>query len=149
MVIGMMGDSCTGKSTIAAALLERLGGEITSGKDYLRLAKNENIAGKLFQKKLSDAMTDGNIIYVISEKEQLSFLPEQAVRVLVTASLDTIKARFAERMNGNLPEPVARMLERKYGLFEAEPHDLHIAGDEADVQEACERIIALVSKKDV
>lgn len=144
MVIGIVGDSCTGKSTIAQLLGKQLDAEVVSGKDYLRLAKNEYMAGVLFRKKLCSAMAEENIIYVISEKEQMSFLPENAVRVLVTASLDTVKARFAQRMNGNLPEPVARMLEKKYGLFEKEAYHLRIAGDETNVQEACEKILKLL-----
>jgi len=146
MLIGMMGDSCTGKSTIAKILGKRLDAEVVSGKDYLRLAKNEQMAGVLFRKKLCNAMAEGNIIYVISEKEQLSFLPEKAVRILVTASLDTVKARFAQRMNGSLPEPVARMLEKKYGLFEQETYHLRIANDEMDAEEACKKILQLLKQ---
>lgn len=146
MVIGMMGDSCAGKSTIAKILGNQLDAEVVSGKDYLRLAKSEQIAGALFRKKLRSAMTEGNIIYVISEKDQLPFLPENAIRILVTASLDTIKVRFAQRMNGNLPEPVARMLEKKYGLFEQEAYHLRIASDETNAQEACEKILKLLKQ---
>ena len=36
MVIAIFGESCTGKSTLARALKERLGGEVYTGKDYLR-----------------------------------------------------------------------------------------------------------------
>lgn len=39
MVIAIFGESCTGKSTLARALKERLGGEVYTGKDYLRMAK--------------------------------------------------------------------------------------------------------------
>ena len=52
MVITLFGDSCTGKSTIAAALSQTLSAEIFSGKDYLKLAKSESIATALFKKKL-------------------------------------------------------------------------------------------------
>lgn len=48
-------------------------------------------------------MTGDDLIYVITEKEHLSFLPDGAVRVLVTAELDTIKERFKARMHGVLP----------------------------------------------
>ena len=40
MVIGIFGESCTGKTTLANAIKEKLGGEVFSGKDYLRLSKN-------------------------------------------------------------------------------------------------------------
>lgn len=56
----------------------------------------------------------------------MALLPDSALRVLVTAELDTIKARFAQRMGGQLPPPVAQMLERKHGCFDGEPHDIHI-----------------------
>ena len=52
MVIALFGDSCTGKSTIAAALAPSLSAEVFSGKDYLKLAKSESMAAALFQKKL-------------------------------------------------------------------------------------------------
>ena len=91
MVIGIIGESCTGKSTLAKKLQSILGADIYTGKDYLRLAKNENMAKKLFQKQLEAAMCGPNIIYVISEKEHLTLLPDKAIRILVTADLDVIK----------------------------------------------------------
>ena len=44
MVIGIFGESCTGKSTLAERISAGLSCEVFTGKDYLRLAKNENIA---------------------------------------------------------------------------------------------------------
>ena len=44
MVIGIIGENCTGKSTLAEEIQKRLGGEIVTGKDYLRLAKSEAMA---------------------------------------------------------------------------------------------------------
>lgn len=143
MVIALFGDSCTGKSTIAAALAARLSAEVYSGKDYLKLAKSESVAAALFRKKLSG---DEPIIYVISETEQLALLPQGCVRVLVTASLETVKARFARRMHGNLPAPVAAMLERKYGQFTLHPHDLLLDTEETSPEEAAAQIEALWQK---
>lgn len=114
MVIALFGDSCTGKSSIAAVLAERVSAEVFSGKDYLRLAKSESMAAALFKKKLAGEET---IVYVISEMSQLSLLPEKCFRVLVAAGLETVKARFAQRMHGELPAPVAAMLERKHGAY--------------------------------
>lgn len=142
MVIALFGDSCTGKSTIAEELSAQISAKVYSGKDYLKLAKSESMAAALFKKKLEGTET---IIYVISEKEQLALLPDRCVRVLVTASLETIKTRFAARMHGNLPAPVAAMLERKYGQFVAEPHDLRIDTDLTPSDEACGRILPLVN----
>lgn len=143
MVVGIIGESCVGKSTLAEALREKLGAEVITGKDYLRLAKNEAIAKKLFQKKLADALTGGHIIYVVSEREQLELLPEGAVRVLMTADLELIEARFARRMRGSLPDPVKAMLEKKHGIFDGEKHDLSIHNS-ANVSEACARILEMV-----
>ena len=109
MVIGIIGESCTWKSTLADRLKTQLGAEVYTGKDYLRLAKNEAIAKRLFQNKLEEAIYGAHIVYVISEMEHLPLLPATAFRILVTAELDVIKERFAKRMRGNLPAPVAMM----------------------------------------
>ena len=140
MVIGIFGESCTGKSTLAEKITTSFPCEVFTGKDYLRLAKNENIAKVIFQKKLTAAVSCENIIYVISEKEHLSLLPEGALRILVTADLELIKSRFAKRMRGNLPAPVAAMLENKHGCFDAEPHDIHVVSGETDLDEVCRQI---------
>ena len=142
MVIGIFGESCTGKSTLAEKIAGSLPCEVFTGKDYLRLAKNENIAKVMFQKKLTAAVNGDNVIYVISEKEHLSLLPEGAFRVLVTAELETIKARFAQRMHGNLPAPVAMMLEKKHGCFDGQPHDIHIVSGETDLDAVVAQILA-------
>ena len=141
MVIGIFGESCTGKSTLAEKNAASLPCEIFTGKDYLRLAKNENIAKVMFQKKLTSAVNGEHIIYVISEKEHLSLLPEGTLRILVTADLELIKARFAQRMRGNLPAPVAAMLEKKHGCFDSEPYEIHVISDESDLDEVVSRIM--------
>jgi ABC-type dipeptide/oligopeptide/nickel transport system ATPase component len=141
MVIGIFGESCTGKSTIAEKLKELIKVQIYTGKDYLRLEKNEVAAKQAFQKKLSEAIKGENIIYVISEKEHLSLLPEGCIRVLVTADLEIIKARFAQRMHGNLPAPVEAMLEKKHGCFDEEPCDIHIISGQDNIADACEKIL--------
>lgn len=143
MVIGIFGESCTGKSTLADRLKELLCAEVFSGRDYLRLAKNEVMAKKLFEKKLSQALTGPHVIYVISEQEHLALLPEGAVRILVSADLDTIKQRFAQRMRGSLPAPVAAMLEKKHGCFDAQPHNLHFIFGETDPHALCQAVLAL------
>ena len=112
MVIAIIGESCTGKSTLAEKLKDLLHAEVYTGKDYLRLAKNEATAKKLFQKRLDEASDGQSVIYVISEKEHLPLLPQKAFRVLVTADLDVIQEMFAQRIGGELPAPVAAMLEK-------------------------------------
>ena len=133
MVIGIFGESCTGKSTLAEKLAVKHNAVVFTGKDYLRLAKNEAIAKKLFQKKLAEAVTGENLIYVIAEKPLLDLLPEGCIRILVTADLNTIKERFAVRMRGTLPLPVASMVERNHGVFDAVPHDHHVISGVTDV----------------
>ena len=142
MIIGIFGESCTGKSTLAEKIAASIPCEVFTGKDYLRLAKNENIAKEMFRKKLNAAVTGENIIYVISEKEHLSLLPEGAFRILVTADLELIKSRFAQRMRGNLPTPVAAMLERKHGCFGAEQYDIHVVSGETDLDAVVTQINA-------
>lgn len=137
MVIGIIGESCTGKSTLAEKLRSLLDAEVYTGKDYLRLAKNDSIAKKLFQKKLEEAVSGPHIIYVVSEKEHLPLLPDGAWRILVTADLDIIKERFAQRMRGSLPAPVAAMLERNHGCFDAERCDIHVVSGEYDLDAVC------------
>lgn len=133
MLFVIFGESCTGKSTLAQKIAVEIPAEILTGKDYLRLAKNEEIAKKLFVRKLQESVSGENLIYVIAEKEHLRLIPEGAVRILVTADIDTIKERFAKRMGGNLPAPVATMLERKHGCLDNEPCDFRVNADDADL----------------
>ncbi|MDE7352397.1 MAG: hypothetical protein K2O06_05025 [Acetatifactor sp.] len=135
MVIGIFGESCTGKSALADKLKESINAQVYTGRDYLRLAKNEAAAKQNFQTKLREAINGENIIYVISEKELLPLLPDGCIRVLVTADLELIKTRFAERMHGNLPAPVAAMLERKHGCFDMEPHDIHVISEHTNIDD--------------
>ena len=147
MVIGIFGESCTGKSTLADQIAAILPCEIVTGKDYLRLAKSESMARALFQKKLAAAVDGEHILYVIAEPEHLSLLPEGALRVLVTAELDTIKERFAQRMRGNLPPPVAAMLERKHGCFDVVPHAFHVISGQTDTDAVAAEIANRVTAK--
>lgn len=132
MVIAIFGESCTGKSTLADKLSSAINAEVFTGKDYLRMAKNESIAKVMFQKKLAAAVDGEHVVYVISETEHLTLLPEGALRILVSADIDLIKSRFAQRMHGSLPAPVAAMLEKKHGCFDSVPHDLHVVSGETD-----------------
>lgn len=142
MLIVIFGESCTGKSTLAEKVKERLGGEVCTGKDYLRLAKSEAEAKALFREKMTRAIEGESLIWVIAEKEHLALVPEGAVRVLVTAELETIQERFAKRMGGQLPPPVAAMLEKKHGCFDSEAHDFHVISGETDMEKICEQLAA-------
>jgi len=68
-----MGPSCSGKSSTAEELKKLTDAQIYSGKDYLRMDKNENNAWKLFEERLKEGcnnkdLNSKSIIYVISEK---------------------------------------------------------------------------------
>ena len=130
MNICIFGESCVGKSTLAKKLQARTGATVYTGKDYLRLAKNEADATAKFRTLLQE---EDNIIYVTTEPSELSLLPDNCLRILMTEELDVIKERFAQRMRGHLPAPVETMLEKKHGIFDAMPHDLHFHGANADI----------------
>lgn len=119
MLIAIIGENCVGKSTLADKINEKLGAKIFSGKDYLRLEKSPTAAMETFKATLQASVDGDNIIYIITEKEHIQFLPEGAFKIVLTAELDVIKARFKERMRGNLPMPVEKMLEAKHGMYDA------------------------------
>ena len=138
MVIGIIGENCSGKSTLAEKIKNKMGAEVISGKDYLRMAKSPSAAEALFREKLKRAVSEENLIYVISEPEQVKLLPEGAIRILVKADLDTIKERFKARMRGTLPPPVEKMLEKKHGMFDDGEYDFVFDGVTGDAEELCE-----------
>ena len=118
MLIAIIGENCVGKSTLANKINEKFKGKIYSGKDYLRLEKSPTLAETSFKKLLNGAVDGENVIYIITEKEHLAFLPENAFKIVVTADIQTIKERFKERMRGILPPPVEKMLEQKHGVYD-------------------------------
>lgn len=143
MLIALIGESCTGKSTLAAEIKKALGADVYSGKDYLRFAKSETDAKAAFAARLCERAAGKNehAVYVISEPEHLALLPQDCLRVLVTASLETIKTRFAARMGGRLPPPVEAMLTKKHGQFDAVPHEFAVDSDAEPAAEAAARIL--------
>ena len=129
MLIAIIGENCVGKSTLAKKLAEKIGAAVYSGKDYLRLAKNPAVAMETFKATLAASVNGENIIYMITEKEHIELLPAGAFRIVLTAELETIKARFRERMRGNLPMPVEKMLEAKHGMYDGLTCDLKLDGN--------------------
>lgn len=140
MVIGIIGENCSGKSTLANKIKEALGAEIITGKDYLRMAKTESEALALFKEKLDRAMLGDNVIYVISEPEHIDLLPAGAIKILVSADIDTIRERFKARMRGNLPAPVAQMLEKKHWMFDSGSYDYHYDGASGNPAALCDAL---------
>ena len=145
MVIGIIGENCTGKSTLANELSKTVKAEIITGKDYLRMAKSESEATALFKKRLEQAMSGENIIYVISEKDQIDLLPEGAIRILVVADLESIKERFRTRMHGNLPKPVEEMLEKKHGMFDGGDYDFRFNSSQDALEDICKAVNEKIS----
>lgn len=137
MLIGIIGENCSGKSTLASSIRKEIGAEVITGKDYLRMARSESESVALFKKKLLEAVSGENIIYVISEPEHIKLLPDGAVKILVYADIDTIKERFKVRMHGNLPAPVAQMLEKKHGIFDEGTYDYRFDGVNDDATYLC------------
>ena len=129
MLIAIIGENCVGKSTLANKINERLEAKIFSGKDYLRLEKNPSAAMETFETILKASVNGDNIIYLITEQEHIPLLPDGAFRIVLTAELDVIKARFKERMRGNLPTPVEKMLEAKHGMYDSLDCNLKLDGN--------------------
>ena len=148
MVIGIFGASCTGKSSVAKEIEKRTNAKVFSGKDYLRGAASEDEAKKRFVDLLSSNETGNDfIVYIITEKEHLTFLPKNAIRVYMTADIETIKERFAKRMNGNLPLPVAVMIEKKHTLFDDETYDMKIENVDLNISDICDNILDICRVK--
>ena len=130
MVIAIIGENCTGKSTLADRLKADFNATVYTGKDYLRLAKSPTEAEVVFKNMLAHSVQGENIIYIISESEHLRLLPEKCFKILVTAPLEVIKERFAARMRGILPPPVAAMLEKNHGKFDNIACDFHYSSSD-------------------
>ncbi|MGB4589548.1 MAG: hypothetical protein WBI17_10000 [Clostridiaceae bacterium] len=141
MVICFIGESCTGKSAAADEIQMETGAKIFTGKDYLKLAKNEEEAKKAFRRLLESQVNETEmVIFVVSEKEDLLLVPEDALRILFTADINVIKERFKERMHGHVNPAVEKMLERKAGLFSEVKHDLVIESDKISKEEMNEKL---------
>jgi cytidylate kinase len=143
-----MGESCTGKSTAADNIKKETGAKIFTGKDYLKLAKNEAEAKKAFKSLLESQVSETEVvIFVVSEIEDLSLVPENALKILFTADISVIKERFKERMRGNLVPPVEKMLERKAGVFNEVQHDLVIESDKISKEEINDKLKSFLRER--
>lgn len=150
MLFILMGPSSTGKSSLASELNKHIEGKIYTGKDYLRLAKDKNNAWDIFKIELfeaSKADSLSHVIYVTTEKEDIAKLRDitDAKFIKILAELGTLRERFAARMNGNLPQPVAAMLERQLKEWNEIQADLCINTSlNADLQANTEAILKLL-----
>ena len=139
MLIAVIGENCVGKSTLANKINEKLNAKIYTGKDYLRLEKNPTVALETFKKILQDAVLGDNIIYLITEKEHLALLPNNTFKIVLTCDLAVIKERFKERMRGNLPMPLEKMLEAKHRMYDNLECDLKL-DNHYNIDEVLEKI---------
>ena len=62
MLIGIIGENCSGKSTLANNIKTHFGAEVVSGRDYLRMAKTEQEAFMLFRERLKDAVNGKKVV---------------------------------------------------------------------------------------
>ena len=147
MVIALIGESCTGEIHPCRHVKREAGSfgvfrERLSSPCKRRGGRPAGILHALAAHMEPDAEP---FIYVISEKEHLAFLPAGALRILVTAELPVIQERFARRTGGKLPPPLAAMLEKKHGMFDAEPHNLLIKSGEMSMDAACAAIMERIA----
>lgn len=136
MLYIFMGPSCTGKSTAVKKIKDIVDAEVFAGKDYLKMAKGEHEAWQVFSDKLRTAASDANdhIVYLITDKAELERVADiqNAHKIRFTAPLETIKERFSQRMNGRMPGPVEKMLEKKYADWEGIKGDLTLDTSQDD-----------------
>ena len=140
MLIAIVGENCVGKSTLASEIAKVFPSKIYSGKDFLRLDKNPKNAQQKFKELLISSVNGENVIYLITEREGLEFLPNGAKIIVLTAELTQIKERFKARMRGVLPLPVEKMLENKHGIFDNEPCHLKIQSGKYSLEEVINAI---------
>jgi adenylate kinase family enzyme len=150
MIISIIGESCTGKLTLASKLKEIYGLDtlVFSGNDYLRLARNAAEAANKYKSILkSNIDTKLVIIVMVAEMQQLEFIPTQAFNILMIEELDVIKARFRNRLNCDLPQPVSLMLERKHHMFDNVACNLLINHGDKSIDEVLEEINSYFGKE--
>ena len=46
-------------------------------------------------------------------------------------------------MHGNLPAPVAAMLEKRHGSFDMEPHHIHVISEHTSIDEVYRKIVEI------
>lgn len=120
MLYVFAGPSCTGKSAVADLMKAKYGVQTFAGKDYMRMAKNPEQAWQCFYEKMSEAseqetLTEASLVFMVTEIDQLEKVKalKQARIITFTADSEVVKTRFASRMGGNMPAPVAAMIDKQ------------------------------------
>jgi gluconate kinase len=147
-----MGPSCSGKTSVAKKLAERIGCSIWSGKDYFRLAKNQDEAWKIFLNMLRDAssktvLSAKSIIYLIGNptelRNDLLTIPNLK-RIKFNTAISVLKNRFAERIGQKLLSlPLEKMIERQQVAFQTISADKEFDTSMQEVNSIVDAILAL------
>ncbi len=132
MLLVLFGPSCSGKSSVASLITDRVGASVWTGSDYLRVAKNEELAWRGFLGLLgaaagTDSMTEESIVYVVGDVSTVRRIVEQvpgAIPVRLTADLSSLESRFASRVGGVVSPAIRAMLKRSRDEASQEPADL-------------------------
>jgi hypothetical protein len=119
MVLVLFGPSCSGKSAAALRISQLTGAKVWSGRDYFRLAKNEDQAWAKLLELLAAAAAGStwseSIVYVAGDvglaRCVLGAVPD-AIPVRLHADLPTLESRFAPRTGGTVSPGISRMLRR-------------------------------------
>jgi adenylate kinase family enzyme len=149
MLYVFMGPSCSGKSSTAKELKKLIDVQIYTGKDYLRMAKNESSAWGIFEEKLKEAssnkdLNSQSIVYIISEKKEISKLKLiDAITINFTADAEIIKSRFAQRMNGVLPKPIENMIEKQLTEWKDINAKLHVDTSNNNAKDIAKKVYDL------
>ena len=141
MLIAIFGESCTGKSTLAEKIADSLSCEIITGKDYLRLAKNENIAKMLFQKKLQAAVTGEKCGQIAAHALSKPGLDQFQVCSNQDPQCPLRQQRQMFLFRDYINDVLAVMLEKKHGCFDDVPHDFYVVSGETDLDLIVEEVM--------
>jgi adenylate kinase family enzyme len=132
MLLLFIGPSCSGKSSVAKKIAERTSCKVWSGKDYFRLAKNQDEAWKIFLNMLRDSssdttLSDKSIIFLISNPIELRndlLAISNLKSIKFNADISVLKQRLAKRINQEpLSPPLEKMIERQQNAFQTIPAD--------------------------
>lgn len=145
MLYVLCGPSCAGKSTVAAALKERLGARVYTGKDYLRLARSEAEARACLLRELRErAGADSHAAVVLTETDLVAELRAIAGARFVrcTAPKEILIERFIARSGGKANPAFAAMIDRQAQKWDAIPCDSVVdTGGSADVEASIAMIL--------
>lgn len=155
MFIMFVGPSCGGKSSTAKVFQEKFGLKIYTGKDYLRLAKSETDAWKVFTEicqtaKENKQLCSHSVIYIASETDKFSDLAKiSSFTVHFDASQEILEKRFAPRTGGFVPPPIKKMIEKQKNNWLAVEADFHIDTTESTADYSAEKVLQMVSEREV